>query len=327
MLKRLRKKTKRAIMNLVSAMHDKPLSPPSSKEEQLVTELRGVFQGLQGGQAEDEWFDNARRLNELVANDDPREFLRWDVIRKTMFVAQAEYVKPELQYLQSRPDWSQRWSRIVRELPVGHPTPYWRYPQSSGNVIHHTYHWARYEEATGSPVRDADFIFEFGGGYGSMCRLAHAMGFHGRYVLFDLPAYSALQRFYLQMADMNVVAPDTFKRGQVGIVCVSDMESLTNILRTSVSGDNVVFVATWSLSESPVALRHTVLDLTQAFTRFLVAYQAKFADVDNARFFQQWCARRPDIEWRDTPIDSVPGNSRYLFGERRPANPHAAAQG
>jgi hypothetical protein len=49
----------------------------------------------------------------------------------------------------------------------------------------------------GSCLHDADCIVEFGGGFGSMCRLIGALGFRGRYVIFDLPPVLALQRYYL----------------------------------------------------------------------------------------------------------------------------------
>ena len=42
-----------------------------------------------------------------------------------------------------------------------------------------------------------DVIVEFGGGYGSMCRLVRKLGFKGRYVIFDLRPILALQKYYL----------------------------------------------------------------------------------------------------------------------------------
>ena len=47
-------------------------------------------------------------------------------------------------------------------------------------------------------------IVEFGGGYGSMCRLLHKLGFSGQYFIYDLPEFVALQRYFLKSIGMPV---------------------------------------------------------------------------------------------------------------------------
>jgi hypothetical protein len=323
MFKKLKKKTRRLIRNTVAAIHDRPLAPPSPKEQKLVEELRAAFaatsqDSAQGdGHARSEWVENAARLQELITSDDPRRFLRWDVVYKTMFSNQLDFIKPELRYLQNRPDWASRWSTLIQESRAGHPVPFWLYPRSSGNCIHHAYHWARFEEVTGLPVAEADFIFEFGGGYGSLCRLAYRLGFHGRYLIYDLPACSALQRFYLQLTDVNVLSPESFRSGQRGVLCISELALLKDIFSNEAGSRGGVFVATWSLSESPIELRHTICDLVRSFEGYLIAYQTRFADIDNVGFFQRWSAGRADVTWRDIEIEQMQGGSRYLMGRQR----------
>jgi hypothetical protein len=51
---------------------------------------------------------------------------------------------------------------------------------------------------------DTDCIIEFGGGFGSMCRLVHALGFRGQHIIFDLPPVWALQRYYLRLHGIEV---------------------------------------------------------------------------------------------------------------------------
>jgi len=257
------------------------------------------------------------RLKELVLNDDPRQFLRWDVVLKTMFVTNASYVGPELEYLRSLSDWDSRWRNVLEESPVGHPVPYWRYPRSSGSLIHHAYHWAQFEQTTGLRADGLDFVFEFGGGYGNMCRLIHRLGFEGRYLLFHLPAFSALQKFFLKSTDISVYSIESFKMAQNGVLCISDLEELKEILSNHVSPGNSVFIATWSISEAPIRLRDTILTLVSAFRAFLIAYQASFGEVDNIEFFEQWQKQHHDVDWQDWRIDQVPGGSRYLVGKRR----------
>ena len=332
MFRKLRKKARRAIVEYVAARHDKPLAPPSSREQTLVEEFRRALDTIRRGQAgdnaraENEWLDNVVQLEKLASEDDPRRFLRWDVIQKTMFVAQAAYVAPELKYLQSQPDWHDRWQRMIEESPAGHPIPYWRYPQSSGNCIHHAYHWARFEETTGLSVKDADVIFEFGGGYGSMCRLAHRLGFQGKYLLYDLPAYSALQQFYLRLTDATILSPESFDLEHNGTLCTWDPQVLQRVLSNSSALRNAIFVATWSLSESPVHLRNMILELVSPFQGFLIAYQAGFSGIDNVAFFRQWCERRDDIEWTDTLIGQLPKGNRYLLGRSKESRSHAPSK-
>jgi hypothetical protein len=72
-------------------------------------------------------------------------------------------------------------------------------PMFSTNAMamEHALHLFRFHSRLGSYLHDADCIVEFGGGFGSMCRLIGALGFRGRYVIFDLPPVLALQRYYL----------------------------------------------------------------------------------------------------------------------------------
>lgn len=317
------KKLRRKGCRFLCSLYDRPVPPPSDREKQLVEELRAMFSKFRTSGPEDcatsekEWLENENRLSSLVLNDEPREFLRWDVMLKTMVVAYASYVGREFKYLKRLRDWDSRWRGVLEESPVGHPVPYWRYPKSSGNLIHHAYHWAQFEEKTGLRVDDVDFVFEFGGGYGSMCRLIHRLGFKGRYLLFDLPSFSALQRFFLKSTNMTVFPIESFTMAQGGIVCISELEQLTEILTNHIRPADAIFIGTWSVSEVPVRLRDTILALVSSFRAFLIAYQARFGEVDNIEFFRQWQRQQDDVEWQDWRIEQLPGHNRYLFGKRR----------
>lgn len=306
----------------LSKLHDKPLAPHTSREKGLVEELRTTFRKLPALDtsncfgSEKMWASNVNHLRELVLNKDPREFLRWHVISSTMFAKFAPYIIPELKYLKGCRDWKTRWCKAIKEFPIGHPIPYWRYPESSGNLIHHAYHLAQFEEKTVMRVDDMDFIFEFGGGYGSMCRLFHNCGFEGKYVLFDLPAFSALQHFFLSSINTEVHSIDSFKAAKSGVVCISDLEQIREILLNHFEAGKSMFVATWSISEAPIDLRNSILPLTSLFKAFLIAYQDHFQEVNNLEFFRDWKAAQQNIEWYEWSIEHMPGN-RYLVGGKR----------
>jgi hypothetical protein len=317
------KKLNRIIYKLLSSLYDKPLTPPTIKEKKLVDELKSVFLELpirgntDCSPSEQEWFTNANRLRDLILNDDPREFLRWDVILRTMCVTYASYVTPELRYLKNHRDWSKRWRKAVEESFVGHPIPHWQYPRSSGNLIHHAYHIAQFEEKTATLVNDKDFVFEFGGGYGSMCRLVHNLGFTGKYVLFDLPAFSALQQFFLKSIGITVLPVDALEMAPNGVLCISDFGQLRTVLSNHINVNDSIFIATWSISETPIEFRSEILPLVSSFKAFLIAYQSQFNEVNNIEFFRNWTADQKNIKWYDWKIQQIPNNNRYLIGKRR----------
>jgi hypothetical protein len=315
---------KGVIRKLIYAILDKPLPPPNAEERELVEDLKNVFLGIPAidstelPDSEKTWAGHMNRLNDLVLGDDPREFLRWDVIGYTMFVHSPGYIAKELKYLRSRSDWLSRWHGAVQESHVGHPLPYWRYARSSGNLIHQAYHIAQFEEKTGTSIGDVETIFEFGGGYGRMCKLVHDMGFRGRYIIFDLPGFSALQQFYLNSNGLSTHSVETFDPSKPGIVCVSDYESLEELITNTTVGRSAALIATWSLSETPTVFRESILSLTSDFDAFLISSQSHYKEVDNIDFFERWRSTQSDIDWNTWRIAHL-GNNFYLMGKRRAA--------
>lgn len=304
-----------------SLLYDKQLLPLSNQELENQHELRSTFRALKVVEATDvlpsemEWLNNIKRLRELVLAHDPREFLRWDVIANTMFVANAKYISTELKYLKNHSNW-RRWQMALKESPAGRPIPYPTCPFTSGNLIHHTYHVAQFEEKTKLQVQNLDYVFEFGGGYGNMCRLFFNLGFKGKYIIFDLPPFSALQKYYLKTVGVPIHSIETFDKSKVGTICLSDLQQLVTILTHHIDGINSLFIATWSISETPIDIRNSILPLTSTFKSFLIAYQDKFGEVDNLAFFNKWRNICNNVNWNCWPIEHITGNN-YLIGYRK----------
>lgn len=247
------------------------------------------------------WHTNAARLEELVRKSDPRYFLRWDVIQRTMAVVYDAYIRLELAQLKSLTDWALRWEPAIEESGVGGPMPFPFYPRSSANLIHLAHHVAEFENRTRFRADHLQTVVEFGGGYGAMCRLFRRLGFKGRYVIFDLPQFSALQRFYLSSVGAE---------GE----CICDF----NVLRKVVHAHHgtSLFLSTWALSETPIQLRTAVIELVKGFDAFLFAYQDRFNEVDNTAFFSRLRIDLASINWHQLHIAHIPGNNSYLFGAR-----------
>jgi len=311
---------------LLSTLFDRHLSDASTEELEQIAELRNRFSSFGDVEIKDmsasqaAWADNMNRLRELVLNDNPREFLRWDVIQKTMFVSHATYVKKELSFLKRLPDWKTRWSDVINEVCIGHPPPYPFYPKSSGNLIHQAYHLAKFEEYTRTRVEKFGCIFEFGGGYGAMCRLLFNLGFQGVYLIYDLPHFSSLQEFYLKSAGIPVQSYLQFHGTCPAVICLSASEPLGgNFLEEflRVYGHNGMFIATWSLSEAPMHIRKVIVPLISDFRGYLFAYQHRFEEINNLDFFSKLRnTLSEDISWYTLDIEHLPGNS-YLFGIER----------
>jgi hypothetical protein len=92
---------------------------------------------------------------------------------------------------------------VLVESPVGNPKPSPDYPGSSGNLIHQAYSLAQLTEIGDCRLENLSQIVEFGGGFGTMCKLVHQLGFKGRYIIFDLPECSALQEYYLNAVGLQ----------------------------------------------------------------------------------------------------------------------------
>jgi hypothetical protein len=293
-----------------------------AREATLVDDLRNEIRimpepkAVMDSAAESAWVDNRVRLRRCILEEDPREFLTWDVVTGSMFVGNRPFIDSELGYLMGRPDWKDLWENIVQEDHAGGPKPYKGYRRSSGNRIHQAYHLARFEEETGLPVNRFPLIVELGGGYGSLCRLIHKLGFNGRYIIYDLPEFVALQKYYLGSLAMPLIEAKDVPTGRRGILCTSDLSVLGIVTRQEAQAG--LFIATWSLSETDPAFREQVMTLPaiDSAGAYLIAYQSDFEGVDNDRFFDAWRAKKPGLRWVHSEISQMPGNY-YLFGTAR----------
>jgi hypothetical protein len=293
----------------------------SAREAALVNDLRHEIltmpepKALSDSVAESAWLTNREKLRKCILEEDPRKFLTWDVVTGSMFVGNRPFIDSELSYLMNRPDWKQVWEDIIEEDPAGTPKPYKGYRRSSGNRIHQAYHLARFEQETGLSVGKVPLIAEFGGGYGSLCRLIHKLGFKGQYIIFDLPEFVALQKFYLGSLAMPLIEAKDVASGRRGILCISDLSFLGSV--TPQEAKTGLFIATCSLSETDPAFRDhtTTLPAVDSAGAYLITYQNNFEGVDNSRFFDAWRAKKPGICWVHSEISHMPGNF-YLFGRK-----------
>jgi hypothetical protein len=310
----------KTVDRILSTVCGNRLKTPTPEESARIRKLRATLQEMRPARSVDDslaavaWDKNTEHLRTCALQDDPRSFLSWPVIQSTMAVRTGRTAWTELAALRRRQGWHDRWSKAIVETSMGCPQPFVLYPKSSGNLIHHAYHLAQFEDRMGIDVSKFSAILEFGGGYGSMCRLFHNLGFDGSYIIFDLPAFSALQEYYLTSIGI-CVGGDCLDRGSVN--CLHDIEQLeraTGVLRT-IGNRPSLFIATWSLSETPIALRDQIVPLISEFDALLIAYQAEFGEIDSLKYFDGIRERFPQVQWQNWEIVHMPGNY-YLMGAR-----------
>lgn len=248
------------------------------------------------------WHQNRRRLQQLVLHDNPARFLTWPVIINSMFMNDAEIAGPELVELLRQPDFTTRWRPALQEDAVGAPARSSLLEGSSNNLIHHAYNLWQFERHTKRRIADLSSIVEFGGGYGSTARLAARLGFRGQYAILDLPEFSALQRYYI---------------GAIGIAKVLDIHFVQTICELPVACQQPdLFLATWSLSETPLGVRATIESLLRRARQLLIAYQDSFGGINNRDYFTQMAALLSAQSMADYVIPHLTGN-RYFVSALR----------
>ena len=78
-------------------------------------------------------------------------------------------------------------------------------------------------------------------------------------------------------------------------------------------GDNL-FIATWSLSESPMEIRYEMEKIFSQFKYVLIAYQGAFSGYNNLEYFMKIKEKYSQYTWVCQQIKHMPGNY-YLFGK------------
>ena len=261
----------------------------------------------------DMWSQRRREVRHMLLSRDPTTFLTWTPLVRSMTFGLSPWIRAEFRALRRSGQWEARWRDALRENRAGLPMPSHVYPRTSGTLIHHAYHLHRFERTTGRTIATFTGIVEFGGGYGSMARLVARLGFRGRYHIHDLPEFSALQRFYLRSVRAEIgegELADALSR----ITCSSHREDTAP---SAVQQDSAVFLATWSLGETPLWLREEWRPTLARFRYFLIGFHDRFENIDNRTWFEDLAASRRDVEWTFEPVEHRDGQIHYLFGVPR----------
>lgn len=271
-------------------------------ENEVRSQAQELLNNFASVGEKDFWNQSRKRLLTHLVNDDLNTFHHWQVLRDTMIVYNTDYVHKEYSELAAVVN-VDRWKTALQENPVGSPVPAPFLRSASENLIHHCYHVFKFEYTANRKTSSFNSILEFGGGYGSMCRVVKNLGFVGNYVIFDLPEFVLLQKLFLRNAGFVVCETyDEYKQNG-GIYCTSNIEELDD------SYD--LLIATWSISEVPFELREKIF--AKDIKNFLIAFQDTFFDVNNVTYFQELMVKK-NKKWDTWKIPHLFGGQYYMIG-------------
>jgi hypothetical protein len=264
------------------------------------------------------WLDHEKRFMDEINEVSLKKFLRLSSISETMFESYGKYLFFEFLYLKIFGIFNKKISnKNIIESNLGDPVPFIFQRSTSGNLIHHVYHITQIEKFLQISIQSIDFVYEYGGGYGSLCRAFFQNGFKGKYLIQDIYSFSLLQEFYLSNLGFRArrISSNMANNMDTSILLTSEIPNKSLI--SSKSFKKSIFIATWSLSEVDLSSRTVVNDDFFDFDYYFIAFRDTFNGFDNQEYFHRIALMSlSKIEWNFVRLKHIP-HSFYLFGKRK----------
>jgi len=198
-----------------------------------------------------DWSDHARKLRELLKNDDVANFRDWDIIRQTCHITGPA-----------------KWMNAERKALLENG---WDIDKLTHTEVHQYYHAMMMEKLMGieelGAGQDDNFV-EIGGGYGVLAS-ALASPSRANYTIIDIPEMLEIQRYNL------------------GPLAEDGMVTLITYPSDAVVDSHTLVIALWSLSELDEIGRKEFLRVFDAAGAWFVAYQKQWQDIDNVAWFEE----------------------------------------
>lgn len=290
-------------------------TPPRLRHaEQLLAELQSVSERQP---AAGEWMRLAAEIAAALRECGPDQFLRLRPIAKTLHPRIRSHSRGYWRYVLGSRRFSPELQRALTESPVGKPLVNPHYPLSSPLLVQHGYHVIRLLEATQLDPATLRLVVDFGGGYGGFYRLLRNIGYREKYLIWDLPVMCALQRFYLR--NMFAGGADGGLPSNVEWLTSGESAARDAVVRNVAEREPSLFVATWSLSETPLTFREQITPAVEGFRYVLLVYQRNFGEIDNVGWFTALEKRLPQFHWHHFECP-VYRNNFYLIGSNTVAS-------
>jgi hypothetical protein len=210
-------------------------------------------------------------------------FLRNSYLQKIFFIHNRLFLLIYFLNFFLDKNW-QFWKKLIRENNVGNPLRFFLFSFTSGNKIFQVFHLKFLTKIIDKDIKKFDFILEFGGGYGNMAQIFQRVNKKNKYIIFDLLEVNLLQYYYLKRNGFKV---SINKDDGSNIILVNSLFLLKKILFKYRLNKNSLFIANWSISETPIRFRKKFKFIYKFFNYQLIAYQKKFEGIDNVSYFKK----------------------------------------
>ncbi len=214
---------------------------------------------------------------ELLKEKKIQNFLREGFIQKMFFVHNRLFIYDELKILKKSKKWK-FYKKLLNEDNVGNPVRYFLYPNSSGNRINHVFHLSILMNEFRFDIKKIKKVFEFGGGYGCMARIFSKINRNIKYICFDTFCVNLLQFYYLKHNNLNV----GFSKKN-NFFLNSNLNKIKNFEKNY---QNTLFIANWSISETPINFRKKFEKIMMNSSYILIGFQENFENIDNLKYFK-----------------------------------------
>ena len=218
-----------------------------------------------------------KNLKLLLIGNQINNFLREGFIQKMFFLHNRLFVFKELKALKKSKDWH-LYKKLIIENHIGNPIRYFLYPSSSGNKINHVYHLSILNNEFGIELKKIKKVFEFGSGYGCMASIFSKINKNIKYTCFDTFHVNLLQYYYLKHNKLNV----GFNEKKNNFLLKSNIKKINSY---HIKNSNYLFIANWSLSETPLKFRKNFEKIMKESKYILICFQETFEEINNFKYF------------------------------------------
>ena len=215
-----------------------------------------------------------KKILDFLKKRELTNFLRKNFIQKMFFVHNRLFILKELLELKKDKNWI-LYKKLIEEDNVGNPVRYFLYPKSSGNRINHIYHLSVLTKEFNINLKKLNNVFEFGGGYGCMARIFSKINKRTTFTCFDTNIVNLLQYYYLKQNNLDV-----------GFSKKNKFHLISNIKKINTRYSNSLFIANWSLSETPINFRKKFIKSIKNSKLILISFQENFENIDNLKYFK-----------------------------------------
>jgi len=266
----------RKILSLLSFWSLNDLSSIKSRDEKI---LKIIEKKLNSINFDKKYLKNThnvfnKKILDLLKKKELTNFLRKNFIQKMFFVHNRLFILKELLELKKDKNWI-LYKKLIEEDNVGNPVRYFLYPKSSGNRINHVYHLSVLTKEFNINLKKLNNVFEFGGGYGCMARIFSKINKRTAFKCFDTNIVNLLQYYYLKQNNLDV-----------GFSKKNKIHLISNIKKINTRYSNSLFIANWSLSETPINFRKKFIKSIKNSKLILISFQESFENINNLKYFK-----------------------------------------